>query len=184
MTIVPSATKMSRLFNVLFTQTRTYIGKGIPKEWKKDGVKYGLITYYPRHPDHKDPPITPTKLFRVQRVKPYKGNPWWHKKLLDNLRLNDKKSDIAIVKNTPEMCAILWKIKHLIKVLPLNAPENFPEPEQASTVLHENGDLLITPRIDPSREKATKEFINYPKRMDRPYLNDVLRRRWLAGENP
>lgn len=41
-----------------------------------------------RHKDHKDPPIKPTKLLMVQRVKPYKGNPYWDKSVLRKLHLD------------------------------------------------------------------------------------------------
>lgn len=43
-----------------------------------------------RNPDHKDPPYTPTKLFKVQRIKPIKGNPYWEKEILKSLRLDGK----------------------------------------------------------------------------------------------
>ncbi|XP_043276148.1 39S ribosomal protein L30, mitochondrial [Venturia canescens] len=174
---------MSNLFKVLYTQVRYYKGQKPKKLWAKDGVKYGLVTYYPRYPDHQDPPITPTKLLMIQRVKSYKGNPWWHKKALDMLKLNDLNSDIAIVKNTPQMCAFLWKIKHLLKVTPINTPEQLPDETKCSTWLQENGDLLVAPKIDPAREAATQAFITDRKRMDRPYLNDWMRRSWLNGYN-
>lgn len=32
-----------------------------------------------------DPPIVPTKVLMVHRVKPFKGNPWWEKDILENL---------------------------------------------------------------------------------------------------
>ncbi|KAG8034343.1 hypothetical protein G9C98_007419 [Cotesia typhae] len=88
-------------------------------------------------------------------------------------------SDIAIVKNTPEVCTLLWKIKHLIKVTPINMPDKLPDDDSVQTWLHENGDLLLAPRVDPAREKATMEFINNPKRLDRKTLKDELRYRWL-----
>ena len=33
----------------------------------------------------------------------------------------------AIVKNIPEVNAILWQVKHLIKIIPLKFPKNLPE---------------------------------------------------------
>ncbi|KAK0090124.1 hypothetical protein PV325_002956 [Microctonus aethiopoides] len=165
---------MSRLMNFLI-QVRNYATK--PK--KIGGVRYGLITYFPRHPDHQDPPITPTKLLMVKRVKPYKGNPYWHKKILDVLKLDEKSSDIAVVKNTPEICASLWEIKHLVKITPINLPENLPDDHSKATVLHENGDFLLAPRVDPARERATEEHLNNPKRLNREILCHELRMRWL-----
>ncbi|KAH0563841.1 39S ribosomal protein L30, mitochondrial [Cotesia glomerata] len=161
-----------------FTQIRSYILRRAPRTWT-NGVKYEQVTYYPRHKDHKDPPIKPTKLLMVQRVEKFKGNPYWDKNILIQLKLDKVASDIAIVKNTPEMCTLLWKIKHLIKVTPINMPDKLPNDESVQTWLHENGDLLMAPRVDPDREKATIEFINNPKRLDRKTLKEELRYRWL-----
>lgn len=81
------------------------------------------------------------------------------------------------------MCAMLWKIKHLVDVRPINAPENLPDDTTSSTWLHENGDLLVGPKIDPGREAATQAFIKDRKRMDRAYINDWMRRSWMNGYN-
>lgn len=43
-----------------------------------------------RHPDHEDPPIQPTKLLLVERVKRLKGNPYWQKTTLKNLKLDSE----------------------------------------------------------------------------------------------
>ncbi|XP_015114114.1 uncharacterized protein LOC107039154 [Diachasma alloeum] len=171
-----------------FIQIRNYVAKKIPKFWSKDKQVYGNVSYYPRHPDHVDPPITPTKLLVVQRVKPYVGNPYWHKQILDAFKLNEKyskcdrtkKSEMIVVKNTPEVCAQLWKIKHLIRVTPLNQPNKLPEDDDVhATWLMENGDLLLTPRVDPAREQATLDHMKNPKRLDRETLSYELRMRWL-----
>lgn len=139
-----------------------------------------LFPFKNRRPDHVDPPMTPTKLLVIQRVKPYDGNPYWHKAVLDKFKLHEKKSDIAIVKNTPEICAELWKVKHLIKVTPLRQPDKLPEDDDVhATWLHENGDLLLTPRVDPAREQATLDHKNNPKRLDGETLSYELRMRWL-----
>ncbi|KAL7303698.1 hypothetical protein TKK_0003838 [Trichogramma kaykai] len=176
-----SRQKLLRPLQCLVNQVRTYKHNSTPKIWKEDGVKYGLVTYYPRHKNHVDPPITPTKLFLIERVKQYKGIPYWEKQILKNINLHGEKNTkhYAVVKNTPEMCSMLWKIKHLIKVTPLNAPDKLPEPESVSTYLHENGDLLIFPKVDKSRYEATIAFKNDPKRMDGETLAEVLRDKWV-----
>jgi large subunit ribosomal protein L30 len=38
-----------------------------------------------------------------------------------------QKSDIAIVKNIPEVNEILWKIKHLVKITPIQCPNGMPD---------------------------------------------------------
>ncbi|KAF7997742.1 hypothetical protein HCN44_009140 [Aphidius gifuensis] len=171
-------TKLTNAFCLI--QTRNYADRRIPKAWKKDVKRYESVNYYPRFPDHEDPPIEPTKLLVVRRCKPYKGNPWWDKQVLDAFKLKDSQGEIAIVKNTPEICSLLWQIKHLIEITPLRAPDKLPEKDgPQSTWLHENGDLLIAPRVDPIREKATIDFINNPKHLDTETLQHELRMRWL-----
>ncbi|XP_063972813.1 large ribosomal subunit protein uL30m [Diachasmimorpha longicaudata] len=171
-----------------FIQIRNYAVRGTPKVWKEEKKVFAKVNYYPRHPDHADPPITPSKLLVVQRVKPYGGNPYWQKAILDSLKLNEKysrterskKSELIVVKNTPEICAMLWKVKHLIRVEPLRQPAKLPEDDDVyATWLLENGDLVLTPRIDPAREQATLDHINNPKRLDRETLSYELRMRWL-----
>lgn len=44
-----------------------------------------------RDPNTKDTPIDePVKLFKVQRIKPMKGNPFWEKKILGLLGIAEK----------------------------------------------------------------------------------------------
>ncbi|XP_014204487.1 39S ribosomal protein L30, mitochondrial [Copidosoma floridanum] len=174
---------MLRPVQVFFNQIRTKVYRSTPKVWKEnDGVKYGLVTYFPRHKNEVDPPITPTKLLLVERVEKVKGNPYWHKKILAQMHLDveNRKKQTTVVKNTPEICAMLWQIKHLIKVTPIQLPENLPDNEDSvSTYLHENGKLMVFPKIDEKRYKATEDFINNPKKLDKETIKEQLRREWL-----
>lgn len=44
-----------------------------------------------RKSDHVDEPaIEPSKLFRVERIKPVKGNPFWEQKILKDLGIGEK----------------------------------------------------------------------------------------------
>ncbi|KAJ8680403.1 hypothetical protein QAD02_016190 [Eretmocerus hayati] len=167
---------------ILFNQIRHYKHNSTPKFWKEQGVKYGLVTYYPRHPDHQDPPIKPTKLLLIERVKPFKGNPHWEKKILRDFGLDSekKKRHTTVVKNTPEICLVLWKIKHLIKVTPIQMPDKLPDDiNSISTYLHDSGKLMIFPKIDEKRYKASEDFRNNPKRLDGDTLQEKLRLAWL-----
>ncbi|XP_058791924.1 large ribosomal subunit protein uL30m isoform X2 [Phymastichus coffea] len=171
---------------IVKNQVRTYYHYSTPKHWAKDGVKYGLITYYPRHPDHKDPEFKPSKLFLVERVKPTRGNPYWHKKVLKQLSIDQdyrmREKPTVIVKNTPEICALLWEIKHLIKVTPIDMPNNLPDDiDSISTYLHETGKLYVFPKIDEKRYKETEKHQNNPKRMDNDTISKHLRLKWLNG---
>lgn len=154
-----------------------------PKHWKRDGVKYGCVTYYPKNKDHVDPQFVPTKLLVVQRVKPFMGNPYWEKDILrKHLGFDRKQGDVAIVKNTPEMCALLWKVKHLVKISPLKLPDKLPtEDDLNGTYLHENGTLYVIPKVNPVRCEATEQFVNNPKRLNRDVIKEKLRLQWLQG---
>ena len=48
-----------------------------------------IITYmYFSRNDGEYPPCTPAKLFRVERIKPVKGTPYWERKLLKEFKLD------------------------------------------------------------------------------------------------
>lgn len=83
------------------------------------------------------------------------------------------------MKNTPAVCLDLWKIKHLIKITPIEMPDKLPDIDTISTYLHENGTLLVFPKLDEKRLKATEEFMNNPKKMDPDTLVEKLRLEWL-----
>lgn len=45
--------------------------------------------FYRTEGEFTDPPVEPTKLFRVQRTKAFKGNPYWEKRILKDLGLHE-----------------------------------------------------------------------------------------------
>ncbi|XP_011189672.1 39S ribosomal protein L30, mitochondrial [Zeugodacus cucurbitae] len=166
----------------LLTNTVRAYGKHNKKYLYKDGQKYGKIIYYPMNPEHEDPPIEPAKLFRVQRVKPVKGNPFWEKRILKDLGLDGKQSDFTVVKNIPDVNAMLWKIKHLIKVTPITFPYGEPSTQDLKhTVLKENGECIVTKEIGPvvERLEAAEAFEADPKRLDTDLLKRDARMKWL-----
>lgn len=136
-----------------------------------------------RTPDFVDPPVQPAKLFRVQRIRPFKGNPYWEKRLLQELGLDGKNSDYTVVKNTPENNARLWKIKHLISVTPITFP--FGEPTETDlnhTILKENGECVVIKQISgvvQDRLKALEDFEHSSKRLDTDLLRKDARNKWL-----
>ncbi|KAG7197832.1 hypothetical protein KM043_001645 [Ampulex compressa] len=174
---------MKSYANVLLTFTRTYL-KRTHKSWKVDKVKYGLVSYYPRTPDHVDPPIVPSKILMVERLTQFRGNPYWHKRTLLNVGFseNNKTNERVVVKNTPEMCALLWSIKHLVKVTPVKLPEKMPGPDDmAHTFLHENGTFEVIPKISPERIEATDKHLSNPKRLEADDIQHKIRLKWLHG---
>ena len=88
---------------------------------------------------------------------------------------------IAIVKNTPEVCGLLWQIKHLIKITPIKLPEKLPQDllTNKDTYLHENGTLMVFPRADKNRFEATEQFQNNVKKFDTTTMKKYLRYKWL-----
>ncbi|KAG5311956.1 RM30 protein, partial [Acromyrmex insinuator] len=161
-----------------------------------------------RRPDHVDPSFEPSKLLLIRRVKPFAGNPWWEKKVLKNLGFEEKVAKVVcikrrimfdklfirliilqkhgdvlvIVKNTPDMCAMLWKVKHLIKIVPIKLPDKLPTTDDLNgTYLHENGTFYVVPKVESVCEEAVEQFINNPKKLNRDIIQDKLRLKWLEG---
>ncbi|KAF5275200.1 hypothetical protein FQR65_LT04232 [Abscondita terminalis] len=160
------------------------IGKNIYK-WHGEGIQYPGFKYYPRDPDFKDPPYEASKLFKVQRIKPFKGAHGWEKHILEEFKLDGKQSDIAIVKNIPENNARLWRIKHLVKIVPITFPNGFPG-DTTGTYLKENGELLVAKSLQVHQDKllATEKFQTDIKKMDGDTLRRESRKRWNTGWKP
>ncbi|XP_026764408.1 39S ribosomal protein L30, mitochondrial [Galleria mellonella] len=149
------------------------------------GIRYpGGIVYYPRNPEtYKDPEITPSKLFRVERIKSAKNFPHWDKKILEELKILEG-TGVAIVKNIPENNMRLWKVKHLIKVTPITFP--YGEPTEADinyTVLKENGQCVVTKKLEPqnSQIEALDKFDNDIRKMDSTTIKRDSRQKWVDG---
>lgn len=147
----------------------------------------------------------PAKLFRVQRIKPLKGRPFWEKKILAELGIADvvcismyldlnrisnllsvlilfqKRSNMTIVKNIPEMNNRLMKIKHLIRIDPITFPYGEPTRNDVNhTYLTPTGECIVTKdiSIDPKRIEATDKFINDPTRLDKDTLSNDALKKW------
>lgn len=91
-------------------------------------------------------------------------------------------NDPVIVKNTPEICAMLWKVKHLVKIIPIKLPDKLPTMDDLNgTYLHENGTFYVIPKVDPAREEAVEKFTKDPKKLNRDIIQEKLRLKWLEG---
>lgn len=76
---------------------------------------------------------------------------------------------------------MLWKVKHLVKVVPIKLPDKLPtEDDLKGTYLHENGTFYVVPKIDPARYEVTEAFTNNPKKLDRYLISEKLRLKWLS----
>ncbi|KAL2723810.1 hypothetical protein V1477_019042 [Vespula maculifrons] len=173
---------MTSKSKVLTTFVRNY---SMPKHWRSDAVRYEKVLYFPRSPNHKDPPIIPSKLLMVTLVKPFAGNPYWDKNILKQLGIAEKGRDPVVVKNIPEVCAMLWKVKHLVKIIPVKLPDKLPNPDDfGGSYLHPNGTFYVVPKIDPLRVESTEKFENNPKKLESSKISEKLRLQWLNGTLP
>lgn len=88
-----------------------------------------------------------------------------------------------IVKNIPNICAMLWTVKHLVKITPIKLPQELPtKNDLGGTYLHENGTFSVIPKVDSARLEATKKFMNDEKKLDRNRIKEKLRLEWLRGD--
>lgn len=147
----------------------------------------------------------PSKLFRVQRFAPLKHRIYWERKILFELGLIHsvstehinqsnvfnsiaifyklfQKSDVSIVKNTPENNVLLWKVKHLITVEPITFPYGEPtEDDIKYTKLQENGECIVHKKIgvDDRSIEETEKFINDPVKLDKDTLKREALLKWV-----
>ncbi|XP_028176940.1 39S ribosomal protein L30, mitochondrial [Ostrinia furnacalis] len=161
-----------------FTRSKGYRAPG--------GIRYpGGIVYYPRQPDHKDPEYTPSKLFRVERIKSTKNFPWWQKKILADMKIHEE-GKVTIVKNIPENNMRLWKVKHLIKVTPITFPYGEPTKDDINyTILKENGQCIVMKTLEPAPKQieALEEFHTDEKKMDSDTIKRDSRYKWNNAYN-
>ncbi|KAE8744762.1 hypothetical protein FOCC_FOCC008578 [Frankliniella occidentalis] len=190
---------LSQRLNLIFTQSvrnRSYRKHKRPHEYEfltnqpemyPDAYKLqtGKLKYYPRDPNYKDPPIVPSKLFMVERVKPMKGQPWWDKEVLTRLGLDsDEKYHVVILKNHQNICEDLWKVKHLVKITPISFPNGEPTEEDIErTLLTGDGQMIVSDAVkpDPKRVKGQEDFLKDPLRLDGRTLGDNSRQKWVQG---
>ncbi|XP_076232378.1 mitochondrial ribosomal protein L30 [Calliopsis andreniformis] len=171
---------MANRMNVLLTFVRFH--KAYPRVWRKDAVQYDCVKYHPRVENHMDPPIVPSKVLMIHRVKPFKGNPWWEKNVLTQLGFEEKKNEPVFVKNTPEMCGLLWRVKHLVKIVPVKIPENLSKLDDSTEFFfHEDGTCYVSGKVDPYRKEATESAQNSIKRLQNSTISEKLRLQWEKG---
>lgn len=85
------------------------------------------------------------------------------------------------MKNIPENNARLWKIKHLVKITPINFPHGEPTAADLNhTYLKENGDCVVIKSIDNlnTRLEAAEKFKKNEKELDGDTLRKDTREKW------
>lgn len=95
-----------------------------------------------------------------------------------------KQGHKAIVKNIPEVNKYLWKIKHLVSIVPIQCPQGMPQDDKlGGSYLHDNGLFQVCPelKVDETRLTLLQKYENNPKRLKTDVLKRYLRYRW---DNP
>lgn len=80
------------------------------------------------------------------------------------------------------MNARLWKVKHLVKITPIQTPDGLPEKDDFwGTHLDVDGVFRISKRLqpDPKRLEATEDFEKLAKRVDAITVEKSCRDKWL-----
>jgi len=173
----PSPTNVAAISTTATVAQRSQ--KGVTED---GGVVYHGFTYYPRFPGQEDPPYEPSKVFMVQRIKCLKGKPYWDKNLMKQLGLDGSRSEIALIANTPAMNAMLWKVKHLIRITPITFPQGVPqEGDIGATRLLENGQLVFVPQLKADTAVAQVQAEEAPdiRHLDGETLRKHLRLKWI-----
>ncbi|OQR73182.1 39S ribosomal protein L30 [Tropilaelaps mercedesae] len=135
--------------------------------------------------------IEPPKLFLVERIADTAYRPRWEKEIMELLGLKhtkiEKKMNIrknvgayVVVKNTPKMCRILWRVKHLIRVKPITFPDGLPTPGVfTGTYLGRDGVF----RKDASFEVDSQRLLVDPKfqkvKLTGPEIAKPMHLRWM-----
>lgn len=80
------------------------------------------------------------------------------------------------------MNARLWRVKHLIKITPIQTPDGLPEKgDYWGTHLDTEGVFRVSKRLKPDvkRIEATENFEKLTKRVDRETVEQNCRYKWL-----
>lgn len=75
----------------------------------------------------------------------------------------------------------MWKIKHLIKITPINFPNGEPTADDINyTYLKENGDCIVIKNINALNERleAAENFKKDKNELDGDMLRKDTRRKW------
>ena len=129
------------LFQLKYHGNRAYGGEDKIKYWTHKGEQI---------PD--DPP---SPVLMVQKLKLNRGQPYWIKDYMRQIGLNhsQRREDVVGIKvflpNTPSVCMILQRVKHMVKITPLTFPNGIPDDFDPAThgyKLSATGEFAITDR--------------------------------------
>lgn len=79
---------------------------------------------------------------------------------------------------------MLWKVKHLISIKPINFLNGVPEDgDYLGTFLRDNGDFIVSPKLRPTKEQleGVEKYYSNPKILTKDTVKKYLRHKW---DNP
>lgn len=91
------------------------------------------MTYFPHKGEAPWPEdYQPSPVLIVKRVKSLRGQPWWHKMDCERIGLGPytKLSATIAVPNLSYYTALLYRIKHLVEITPVQFPDGLPDPKE------------------------------------------------------
>ncbi|XP_077559014.1 mitochondrial ribosomal protein L30 [Haemaphysalis longicornis] len=132
------------------------------------------------------------KLLLVERVVDVYGTPHWERNILQLLRLaqskEDKKAKIrrplgsrTIVKNTPFMCKMLWRVKHLVRVSPITFPDGEPTEVTSGTHLSRDGVFRIVPHLRVPEQRLAEPPAHVRRKFAGQEIAKLLHHKWNHG---
>ncbi|CAL4100299.1 unnamed protein product, partial [Meganyctiphanes norvegica] len=151
-----------------------------PQDLPDGGKQYFGFKYYPRYAEQQDPTdFEPAPLHLVTRTRCLKRKPWWDRDTMKLIGLGGKRSDVSVLKNNPENNALLWKVKHMVKVTPLRVPTNLPKDiDPKDCFIKETGEFYHIPKIGIPKEKLVEDAKLTKPAFDGDHLLKEARKRW------
>nr|XP_054754032.1 39S ribosomal protein L30, mitochondrial-like [Lytechinus pictus] len=96
----------------------------------------------------------PHLLHAVWRIRSLKRRPYWERDIMKQLKLADTRKPV-IHKNTPLVNSLLTRVRHLIRIKPVNPVYGMPDGDYEDTLLKWNGDFIVKRKIEPHGEEKT-----------------------------
>ncbi|KAG0693726.1 39S ribosomal protein L30, mitochondrial [Chionoecetes opilio] len=150
-----------------------------PKPMPDGGMQYFGFQYYPRHPGKEEPPCEPLPLHLVTRVKSLQNKPWWDREIMQKLGLTGKRNETSIVKNSPQSNALLWKVKHLVKVTPIRLPDDqLDNCDPRCCFLKEDGEFSVTPTVHVEDAHLEEDPKLVASKWDKEFVDRHTRKNW------
>lgn len=136
----------------------------------------------------KDGYVPPSVLI-VERTKTTRGQPWYHKEILERLGLgyNTSTGKRVAVPNMSFYSSKLYQVKHLIKITPVTFPHGLPSREDFDPTMAKitvDGKFLYHPKIKEENMKieSGSTHANRLKIKDATYKNDA-HNHWINPYN-